>query len=403
MRAGKLTARSVETAGPGTHEDGRGLRLVVKPGGSRSWVLRYQIAGRRRDLGLGPFPEITLARAREKALEARRLVVEGRDPLAERGRAPALAFKAAAEALVASKRPGWRNAKHAAQWAATLTAYAHPKLGGLDVKQVDTADVLEVLRPIWAQKPQTASRVRQRVEAVLDYAAAIGARPAGANPARWRGHLDHLLPKPGKVRAVRHHAALDWREAPGFMAALRTAEGAAARALGFAILTAARSGEVRGMAWRELDLGAGVWTVPAGRIKAGKEHRVPLAPAALALLPEWRHGEPDALVFASPAGAAVGRPLSDTALTAVLRRLGRGDLTVHGFRSTFRDWAGEATAHPREVVEAALAHRLQDKAEAAYARGDLFAKRRRLMADWAAILAGSAAEVVPLPAAAGAT
>ena len=387
---GKLTDRTVRTALPGRHGDDavRGLMLVVQPGGSRSWMLRYQMGGRRRDMGLGPYPEITLARAREKAMEARRLVKEGRDPLAERSRGTALTFKAAAEALIESKRPGWRNAKHAAQWGSTLETYAYPVLGRLDVKGVDTQAVLDVLRPIWTTKPETASRVRQRIEAVLDYAAAVGAR-TGDNPARWRGHLDNLLAKPSKVKRVEHHAALDWREAPAFMAELARREGIAAKALAFAILTAARSGEVRGMTWREVDRGAAVWTVPASRIKAGKEHRVPLTAAALALLGE--PGEPEAPVFPSPMRGEA--PLSDRTLTAVLRRMGRGELTAHGFRSTFRDWAGETTAHAREVIEAALAHRLQDKAEAAYARGDLFAKRRRLMEDWAAFLDAPAAEV----------
>jgi hypothetical protein len=219
----KLTARAVEAAGPGRHSDGvvRGLMLLVQPRGSRSWMLRYQVQGRRRDLGLGSWPEITLARAREKALEARRLVVEGRDPLAEpaRSRIGALTFRKGAEALIESKRSGWRNAKHAAQWGSTLATYAYPKLGDLDVRNVDTASVLQVLRPIWTEKPETASRLRQRIEAVLDYARALGAR-SGENPARWRGHLDHLLPKPSKVRAVEHHPALDWREAPAFVAEL---------------------------------------------------------------------------------------------------------------------------------------------------------------------------------------
>ena len=233
-------------------------------------------------------------------------------------------------------------------------------------------------------KPETASRVRQRVEAVLDYAVAIGARE-GDNPARWRGHLDHLLPKPSKVRAVAHHAALDWREAPAFVADLMKREGGgAARALMFLILTAARSGEVRGMTWGEVDQAAQVWTVPSVRMKGGKEQRVPLMSEALALLGE--PGAADAPVFPSPTKAKA--PLSDMTLTAVLRRMGRGNLIAHGFRSTFRDWAGEASAHPREVIEAALAHRLKDKAEAAYARGDLFAKRRALMADWECHLTG---------------
>src|SRR4051794_30989575 len=390
---GKLTDRTVKTALPGRHGDDavRGLMLVVQPGGSRSWMLRYQLNGRRRDMGLGPYPEITLARARERAMEARRLVKGGRDPLAERSRGTALTFKAAAEALIESKRPGWRNAKHAAQWGSTLETYAYPLLGRLDVKGVDTQAVLDVLRPIWTEKPETASRVRQRIEAVLDYAAAVGAR-TGDNPARWRGHLDHLLAKPSKVRVVEHHAALDWRDAPAFMAELARREGVGAKALAFAILTAARSGEVRGMRWREIDREAAVWTVPAGRIKAGKEHRVPLTPTALALL--GAPCAPEDLAF--PSGSRAGSQLSDVTLLAVLRRMGRGELTAHGFRSTFRDWAGEATAHPREVIEAALAHRLKDRAEAAYARGDLFAKRRRLMEDWAAFLAAPAAEVYGL-------
>ena len=248
-----------------------------------------------------------------------------------------------------------------------------------------------MLRPIWTTKTETASRVRQRIEAVLDYATAIGAR-AGDNPARWRGHLDHLLAKPSKIRAVKHHAALDWRQVPSFMAELTKRQSVDARALAFAILTAARSGEVRGMRWGELDLEDAVWTVPVGRIKAGREHRVPLPSAAIALLGE--PGEHDELVFPSP--LKPGKALSDATLGAVLKRMGYGDFTAHGFRSSFRDWAGETTGHPREVIEAALGHRLKDKAEAAYARGDLFQKRRWLMRDWADYLASAAAEVVEL-------
>jgi integrase len=378
-----LTDRAVRAAKPGRHPDGtvRGLLLLVWPTGARSWVLRYQLRHRRRDMGLGPYPEITLARAREKALEARRLVKEGIDPLEARSRDKGLAFQAAAEALIESKRPGWRNAKHAAQWGATMASYVYPKLGAVDVRAVDTRAVVEVLQPIWATKPETASRVRQRIEAVLDYATVLGAR-TGDNPARWKGHLEALLPKPGKVRQVEHHAALDWREAPAFLAELAKREGVATQALAFLILPAARSGEVRGMTWAEVEAREAVWTVPAGRMKAAREHRVPLTRAALALLGE--RGPADALVFPSPMDPR--RPLSDVTFIAVLKRMGRGDLTAHGFRSTFRDWAGESTAHPREVIEAALAHRLKDKAEAAYARGDLFAKRRRLMEDWAAYL-----------------
>ena len=391
----KLTDRTVKTIGPGRHAEGsiRGLYLLVQATGARSWILRYQLYHRRTDMGLGAYPETTLAQARDKALEARRLVKAGTDPLAARNQAVALTFKAAAEALIESKRSGWRNAKHAAQWTSTLTDYAYPKLANLDVKTIDTRAVLDVLQPIWSEKTETASRLRQRLEAVLDYAASLGVR-SGENPARWRGHLDNLLPKPSKVRAVEHHAALEWQKLPGFMIELARRDGIAAKALAFTILTAARSGEVRGMTWAEVDLASSVWTVPASRIKAGKEHRVPLVPAALALLGKRRTS--NELVFPSPTKES--RPLSDVTLTAVLRRMKRYDLTVHGFRSTFRDWAGETTAHPREVIEAALAHRLKDRAEAAYARGDLFTKRRKLMEDWAAFASRGDAMVAPMQA-----
>lgn len=373
-----LSARKVQTAPPGRHMDGRGLMLVVKESGARSWVLRYQLNGRRRDMGLGPYPEVTLAAARQKALDARRQLVDGIDPLTARSARPAT-FRESAADLIESKRAGWRNAKHAAQWSATLEAYAFPALGSRDVKAIETSDVLAVLRPIWTEKPETASRLRQRVEAVLDFASAQGLR-TGLNPARWRGHLQNLLPKPSQVRRVEHHAALDWRHLPGFMAELAAREGVSAWALTFLILTAARSGEVRGMRWAEIDLAAGVWTIPAARMKAAKEHRVPLTAAATGLL--GVEGAPDALVFPSPFDPR--KTMSDMTLTAVLKKMGRSNITAHGFRSTFRDWAGETTAFPREVIEAALAHRLKDKAEAAYARGDLFNKRRELMEAWAA-------------------
>ena len=392
--AGKLTDRAVKTVAAGRYLDGavRGLSLLVKRSGARSWVLRYQLNGRRRDMGLGPYPEVTLADARQRALDLRRVVkVEKRDPVGERKRVLDYTFKAAAEALLDSKRPGWSNAKHIYQWEATLST-ANRTLGALDVKQVETADVLAVLQPIWADKTETASRLRQRIEAVLDFAAALGKR-TGANPARWKGHLDHLLPKPSRVKKVGHHAALDWREAPAFMADLVTRPGAGVRPLAFAILTAARSGEVRGATWAEVDDAAMVWTIAGCRMKAGKEHRVPLTPSARVLLGE--RGRPDALVFPSPTDAL--KPLSSFSLMQALRRMGRGDLTAHGMRSAFRDWAAEATAHPREVIEHALAHQLKDRAEAAYQRGDLFVKRRRLMADWAEFLTRPVAEVLELP------
>ena len=416
-RAKLTTVKQIEAAGPGRHgvAGPPGLSLEVSAPSAlamkrlaeagivseirtstrdlaRSWTMRYQLKKKRHDLGLGPFPAISYARAQAKGWEIRRLLAEGIDPLTARREQKGLTFKAAAEALIESKESGWRNAKHRQQWKNTLKTYAYRKIGALDVKAVGTQHVLDVLRPIWTEKTETASRVRQRVEAVLDYAAAIGAR-TGDNPARWKGHLDHLLPKPTSVSKVEHHAALDWREAPAFMVALAKREGSAAKALAFAILTAARSGEVRGMTWAEVDDKDSVWTVPAGRMKAEREHRVALTPAALALLGD--RGKTEALVFPSPSDPE--KPLSDMTLTAVLKRMVRGDLTAHGFRSTFRDWAGEATGHPREVVEAALAHGLKDRAEAAYARGDMLAKRRRLMEDWAAFLARPAGEVVTLP------
>ncbi|MBL3703376.1 DUF4102 domain-containing protein [Sulfitobacter sp. BDSS02] len=380
-----LNARKVETAGPGRHGDGRGLFLYVKPTGARSWVLRYQVQGRRRDLGLGPYPDISLAMARDRAAEARRLIAVGEDPINKKQQAKPKTFREAAHELIDSKRPGWKNAKHAAQWTATLESYVFPKIGTVQVAKIETADVISTLTPIWAAKPETANRVRQRIEAVIDYASALGIR-SGDNPARWRGHLDHLLPKPKKVRAVVHHPALPHTQIADFMTDLAQREGVAVRALAFTILTAARSGETRGMTWGEVDLDTKVWTIPAGRMKAAKEHRVPLSDAALTLLGQRGKGTPDdALIFGSE--AKPGKPISDMSMTAVLRRMERNDITVHGFRSTFRDWAGETTGFPREVIEAALAHGIKDKAEAAYARSDLFDKRRKLMDAWATVCA----------------
>ena len=337
-------------------------------------------------MGLGPYPEVTLAAAREKVLVLRRQLLDGTDPLENRPEQAPKFCDLAAE-LIESKRLGWKNAKHAAQWVSTLETYAYPKLGNLDVREIETQHVHTALKPIWTTKPETASRVRQRIEAVLDYAAALGIRN-GANPARWRGHLQNILPKPSSIRQVQHHPALDWRDLPDFMQELAQRRGVSARALSFAILTAARSGEVRGIRWNEIDLATEIWTVPASRMKASKEHRVPLVASTINLL--GAVALPDQLVFGNPTHP--DRPLSDMALTAVLRKMGRSQITVHGFRSTFRDWAGETTNFPREVIEAALAHRLKDKAEAAYARGDLFDKRARLMADWSSYILDSIKE-----------
>lgn len=364
--------------------DGLHLRIT---GNSKAWVLRIKIGAKRSDLGLGPYPEVSLADARELAREHRKKVRTGVDPLAEKrearaalnvAKAKSKTFEECAKAYVESQRAGWKNEKHAKQWSATLETYAYPVFGSLPVSTVDRGMVLDVLNPIWATKTETAKRLRGRIEGVLDWAKVSGYRD-GENPARWRGHLDKLLAAPSKVRKVEHHAALPYAEVGAFMAELRKRDGASARALELAILTAARSGEVRGMVWAELDLAGKVWTIPGDRMKAGKEHRVPLSDAAVAVLKAMPRIKGTEHVFAAPRGGA----LSDMALTAVLKRMDRIGLTQHGFRSTFRDWAGETTAYPREVIEHALAHQLADKAEAAYQRGDLLAKRTRLMADWA--------------------
>ena len=363
-----------------------GLHFRIS-GGSRAWVLRIQIGARRSDLGLGPYPEVSLAEAREVARELRKKVRAGIDPRSEKqevrasiavAKARAKTFEECARAYVEVQRPGWKSEKHAKQWSATLETYAYPVFGSLPVSSVDRAVVLKVLNPIWATKTETAKRLRGRIEAVLDWAKVYGYRD-GENPARWRGHLDKLLAAPSKVRKVTHHPALPYADLAAFMAELRRREGVSARALEFAILTGARSGEVRGMTWGEIDFAGKLWTVPDDRMKAGKEHRVPLSGAALAVLKKMPRISEVKYVFPAPLGGA----LSDMALTSVLKRMGRDGITQHGFRSTFRDWAGETTAYPREVIEHALAHQLADKAEAAYQRGDLLAKRSQLMDDWA--------------------
>lgn len=373
-----LTDLKARKAAPGTHADGRGLYLEVKPAGTRSWLLRYQIAGRRREMGLGPYPEVPLERARAKALEARARIADGKDPLATRGDRAPRTFRVAAAELIRAKRPGWENPKHAAQWEATLATYAFPVLGDLTVAHIDTDAVLQVLSPVWAEKPETATRVRQRIEAVLDYARARGWRE-GENPARWRGHLDKLLAKRSDVARVEHHPALPWREMGAFMALLRGQEGIAARALEFTILTACRTGEVIGARWPEVDLEARTWSVPAERMKARRLHRVPLSSQALDLLRALPRVAGEDFLF--PGGRA-GRPLSNAAMLATLKRMKRGDLTTHGFRSSFRDWTAEQTGFPRELAEAALAHVLRDKTESAYQRGDLLERRRKLMQAW---------------------
>jgi integrase len=393
-RIKRLTPLAVQRATrPGMYADGDGLYLRIGKAGTKSWVYRFMVTGRAREMGLGSASRFTLAEARQRVVPYRQQTADGIDPVdarqAERtqGRltaARAITFRQAAERYIAAHRAGWANAKHAAQWTATLETYAFPTLGDLPVGAVETGDVTKALEPIWSTKPETAGRVRGRMEAILDYAKMHGWRSTAENPARWKGHLDHVLPARSKVRTVKHHAALPWGEIGSFMQALRQQPGIGAKALEFAILTAARTGEVVDARWDEIDMKAGVWIVPPERMKAGREHRVPLSPPAMILLAEMAKvrlsTDPAAAVFP---GAKAGRGLSNMALLAPLRRMNRGDLTAHGFRSTFRDWIGEATNVPREVAEMALAHAVGDKTEQAYQRGDLFQKRRRLMDDWA--------------------
>jgi integrase len=381
------------------HADGGGLYLQVTKAGVPSWIFRWRPAGaaRERYHGLGPLHTISLAEARAKALECRKIKLEGRDPIEERRArqqvsklavAKSLTFKECAERYISAHAAGWRNQKHAAQWPATLDAYAYPHFGSLPVQAVDVGLVLKAVEPIWQAKTETASRVRGRIESVLDWATARGYRQ-GENPARWRGHLENLLPSRSKVARVEHHAALPYAEIAAFVAELRQQEGVSARALEFAILTAARTGEAIGSRWSEIDLTARLWTIPGARMKAGREHRVPLSDAAAAVLADLAAIRSGEYVFP---GARTGRPLSNMALAMLLRRIGRGDLTVHGFRSTFSDWCAEQTNTPSEVREMALAHVVGDKVEAAYRRGDLFEKRRQLAEAWSRYCAAAPPE-----------
>lgn len=359
-----------------------GLYLRVAPSGARNWILRVVVGNRRRDMGLGGWPDVPLGEARDRARQARRKIDEGVDPIEARKAAKTVlretpSFSECARRTIEAKRPEWKSAKHAEQWKNTLDTYAKPVVGNMPVDQVELRHIVEILSPIWVEKTETATRLRARLEAVLAWAGASGFRK-GENPARWRGNLDAVLAKPGKVAKVEHHRALPFTQLPAFMAQLRKREGTSARALEFLILTAARSGEVRGATWEEIDLKDDVWTIPASRMKAGKEHRVPLAPRALALLKKLPRFADSALLFPAERGGM----LSDMALTALMRRMDV-DAVPHGFRSTFRDWAAEHTEYPRDVAEMALAHTIGDKVEAAYRRGDLFSKRTAMMSDWA--------------------
>ena len=400
----RLTAIEVEALKRrGLYPDGDGLYLRITGTGTKSWIYRYSIDGRLRDMGLGPLASVSLAKARKLAAECRRQRSDGTDPIkareAERAAqklalARTTSFKECAERLIAAHEAGWRNAKHRQQWRNTLGTYAYPVLGHLPVGAVDTGLVMEVLEAIWTRKPETAGRVRGRIEVVLNWAKANGLR-SGENPAAWRGHLDQLLPARAKVRRVKHHPALAYGELPAFMHELRAKDGISARALELAILTASRTGEVLGARFDEFDLDARLWTVPVERMKGGKAHRVPLSPRAAAIVKEAAEVRLNEYVFP---GWKQGRPLSSMALLMLLRDLRTG-ITTHGFRSTFKTWASETTSFPDHVSEAALAHASADKVRAAYARGDLFEKRRKLMGAWATYCGGkplSLAEVVPL-------
>ena len=384
-RAAGLTVKAIEMKPRGHHADGGGLWLKVTKTGTRSWIFRYVSGPNRHDLGLGPWPDISLAEARDRAAAQRRLRLDGKDPMTERSagrvaKQTVKTFEECATALIKSQEAGWRNAKHAAQWTATLETYVYPTLGKLAVASIDTPHVMKCLEPIWTTKPETASRVRGRIERVLDWAAVSGFR-RGDNPARWKGHLQALLAAPSKAKRTarqtggrgEHFAALPYGELGAFMADLRAREGLAGRALEFTILTACRTGEAIGATWAEMDFKGAVWTIPGDRMKAGREHRIALSGPALALLQALPKGQPGDRIF----------PISNMAMNMMLRRMKRDDLTVHGFRSTFSDWCAERTAFSSEVREMALAHQIGDKTEAAYRRGDLFAKRVQLAEAWA--------------------
>lgn len=408
--AEKLSASFVRTSKrPGKYPDGGNLYLQVSESVrkdataiiTKSWLFRYSRFGKDTWLGLGPFPDVSLSAARDLATAERKKKRQGIDPLTDkqtRQRAVRVAhdnmmtFAECADKYIDAQEPGWSNSKHVAQWRSTLKNIAGPVFGHLPIDQVDTALVLRCLEPIWNKKTETANRLRGRIESVLDWATVRGYRK-GDNPARWRGHLDKLLPKPGKVAKVTHHPALSYQDIGEFMRQLRSDLGTAPRALDFTILTAARTSEVILAQWSEFDLDKNTWAVPAERMKARREHRIPLSKAAIAALKP--SDVSDSFVFP---GHKRDSHLSNGAMLQVLKRLGRSDITVHGFRSTFRDWCAESTNYPADVAEMALAHTLRDKTEAAYRRGDLFDKRARLMSDWASYCArvSSKASVTPM-------
>jgi len=371
---------------PGYYPDGSGLYLQVGTTGSKSWLFCYMLHGREREMGLGSVRDVSLSEARQKRDDCRKLVRAGIDPIDARRRdelakaladAHSLTFSRCADAYIEAHRASWKNAKHCDQWKNTLATYCGPAFGALPVQHIDTALVLKALEPIWAKKSETASRVRARVERVLDWAKVHGYR-AGENPAAWRGHLDKLLPELQKKKRVVHHPALHFAAMADFMVELREQKGIAARAMELLILTATRTSEIIDARWPEFDLQAAVWTIPASRMKAHREHRIPLTARSVEIVRQLKEQSTSEYVFPG----RPGKSLSNMALLSLLHRMGRDDITVHGFRSTFRDWTSERTNYPNHICEMALAHAVADQVEAAYRRGDLFEKRRRLMLDW---------------------
>jgi integrase len=380
----RLSARGLPgLAEPGRYADGNGLYLSISENGGRRWVFLYRRHGKHREMGLGSARSVSLADARELASGARQALARGLDPIEARQEAKgSLSFEECAKGYIADNRAGWSNAKHADQWTNTLKQYVYPTIGHLPASEVATSHVTKILNSIWTEKTETASRVRSRIEAVLDWAKVKGYRH-GENPARWRGHLDQILPKRSKVQRVEHHPALPFGELPAFVKRLRGMPGTAPRALEFTILTIARTNETLGATIPEIDIGAAVWSVPNERMKGRRDHRVPLPARAIEILEDVGIREGDNRKAPVFCGMRSEEPLNHDAMLVVLDRMNMGHVTVHGFRSTFRDWAGETTHFPNEVVEMALAHTIPNKSEAAYRRGDLFEKRRELMNAWA--------------------
>jgi integrase len=426
----RLSSAKVRHAKAGMHADGGGLYLQVTAGKeegqlNKSWLFRFALNGKERQMGLGSLNTISLSEAREEAERCRKLLKEGKDPIEAReadraaqrtAEAKSVTFEWCAIEYMKAHEAGWRNAKHRQQWNNTLATYVYPIIGKLPVDAIDTGLIMQILGPIWAVKNETASRLRGRIEVILDWARVNGHR-SGDNPARWRGHLDHLLPARRKVRKGEHHPALPHAQIPDFVRELRAQEGIAAKALEFTILTAARSAETRGLPWDgELDIASKVWTVPLHRMKGEREHRVPLTAPALAVIEYMRSVRQNDYVFP---GEKADDPLSDMALTLVIRRMNEArkkagllpwvdpkqdnrEVVPHGFRSTFRDWVAEKTNFQSEIAEAALAHVKGDKVEGAYQRGTMFEKRRRLMEAWARycgspVVKDAADNVVPMP------